>query len=95
MRIIKEFVLREIAGTCVLVPTGATTQEFNGMITINDTAKFFWQNIEKVNSFEELIEKLLEEYDVPREIAERDMVATINVLMEKGIVDFTNEKENW
>lgn len=42
MKIVKEFILREIAGECVLVPTGATSQEFNGMITISDTAKFIW-----------------------------------------------------
>ena len=47
MKIVKEFILREIAGECVLVPTGATSQEFNGMITISDTAKFIWENIEK------------------------------------------------
>lgn len=53
MKIVKEFILREIAGECVLVPTGATSQEFNGMITISDTAKFIWENIEKVDSLEE------------------------------------------
>ena len=36
MKIVKEFILREIAGECVLVPTGETSQEFNGMITISD-----------------------------------------------------------
>ena len=55
MKIVKEFILREIAGECVLVPTGATSQEFNGMITISDTAKFIWENIEKVDSLEEMI----------------------------------------
>lgn len=54
MKIVKEFILREIAGECVLVPTGATSQEFNGMITISDTAKFIWENIEKVDSLEEM-----------------------------------------
>lgn len=43
MRIAKEFILREIAGECVLVPTGATTQEFNGLITMSDTARFIWR----------------------------------------------------
>ena len=27
MKIVKEFILREIAGECVLVPTGATSQD--------------------------------------------------------------------
>ena len=55
MKIVKEFILREIAGECVLVPTGATSQEFNGMITISDTAKFIWENIEKVTGMPYLI----------------------------------------
>lgn len=55
MKIVKEFILREIAGECVLVPTGATSQEFNGMITISDTAKFIWENIEKADSLEGMI----------------------------------------
>ena len=32
MRIAKEFILREIAGECVLVPTGDTTREYNGLL---------------------------------------------------------------
>lgn len=60
MKIVKEFILREIAGECVLVPTGATSQEFNGMITISDTAKFIWENIEKVDSLEEMIQMVLD-----------------------------------
>lgn len=39
MKIVKEFVLREIAGEAILVPTGATSQDFNGMISLSATAK--------------------------------------------------------
>lgn len=63
MKIVKEFILREIAGECVLVPTGATSQEFNGMITISDTAKFIWENIEKADSLEEMIRMVLDTYE--------------------------------
>lgn len=66
MKIVKEFILREIAGECVLVPTGATSQEFNGMITISDTAKFIWENIEKVDSLEEMIRMVLDTYEMKR-----------------------------
>ena len=74
MKIVKEFILREIAGECVLVPTGATSQEFNGMITISDTAKFIWENIEKVDSLEEMIRMVLDTYEIDEETARRDTV---------------------
>ena len=34
MKKIKEFIKRDIAGETVLVPTGATAQEYNGMMTL-------------------------------------------------------------
>ena len=69
MKIIKEFILREIAGECILVPTGKTSQEFNGMITLSDTARFIWENIERADSFEDLVKMMLEEYEIDEETA--------------------------
>lgn len=79
MKIVKEFILREIAGECVLVPTGATSQEFNGMITISDTAKFIWENIEKVDSLEEMIQMVLDTYEIDEETARRDTLLSVRL----------------
>ena len=95
MKIVKEFILREIAGECVLVPTGDTTQEFNGLITLTDTAKFIWENIEKVDSFEELLNLMLDEYDVDRETLERDAYLFVNQLIGTGFVELTKEDKSW
>lgn len=95
MKIVKEFILRNIAGECVLVPTGATTQEFNGLITMSDTAKFIWENLEKVDSFDELIKLMLDEYEIDEEIARKDSYAFINELLRVGFVTFTKEDKSW
>ena len=95
MKIVKEFILRNIAGETVLVPTGATTQEFNGMITMTDTAKFIWENLEKADSFEELIKMILEEYEIDEETARRDAQAFINGLISNGFVDCSKEDRSW
>lgn len=95
MKIAKEFILRDIAGDYVLVPTGATTQEFNGLITLTGTAKFIWENIEKVDSLEEMIEKILEEYEIDKETAVKDAVAFIGQLVQAGFVECTKEDRTW
>lgn len=95
MRIAKEFILRDIAGECVLVPTGATTQEFNGLITMTDTARFIWENLEKVDSLEELVQKLLEEYEIDEETAKNDAVAFISELLKVGFIECTKEDKTW
>lgn len=95
MKIAKEFILREIAGESVLVPTGDTTQEFNGLITLTDTAKFIWEHVEKVDSFEELLNLMLDEYDVDRETLERDAYLFVNQLIGTGFVELTKEDKSW
>ena len=95
MKIIKEFILRDIAGECVLVPTGATTQEFNGLITLTDTAKFIWENLEKVDDFETMIDALVKEYEIDKETAARDAREFINQLIMAGFVDCSREDRTW
>lgn len=95
MKIVKEFILREIAGECVLVPTGATTQEFNGLITMSDTARFIWENMEKADSLEEMIQMILEEYEIDEETARQDAINFIVQLLQNGFVECTKEDKSW
>ena len=46
MKINKDFMIRDIAGETILVPTGEISHNFNGMITLNEVAAFILQNIE-------------------------------------------------
>lgn len=95
MKIVKEFILREIAGECVLVPTGATTQEFNGLITLSDTARFIWEHIEQAESLEDMVQKILEEYEIDEETARKDAIAFISQLLGAGFVQCTKEDKTW
>lgn len=79
MKLKKGFVLREVAGKCVAVPTGADIN-FNGMITLNGTAKVLWDCLEKGAEVEDLTEALLAEYNVDRETAERHSAAFVEKL---------------
>ena len=60
-----DLIMRNIAGECVLVPTGELAAKFNGMITLNASAQFIWEHMEEVSSPEELVALLLDafEYD--------------------------------
>ena len=95
MKIAKEFILRDIAGECVLVPTGATVQEYNGLIMLSDVARFIWENLEKVNDFNELVEAILEEYDIDKETAAKDAVEFLNQLGMNGLLECTKEDKSW
>ena len=95
MRIAKEVILRDVAGEHVLIPTGQTTQEFNGMITVSDTAKFIWEHLEKVDSLEEMIKAILDEFDVDEKTAAQDCVGLIAELVRIGFIEPTKEDKTW
>ncbi len=95
MKITKEFIIRDIAGECVLVPTGTMTQEFNGLITLSDTARFILENIENVDSLDEMISAMLATYKIDRETATKDAIEFISQLLQRGFVACTKEDKTW
>ena len=81
-----DFMLRDIAGEVILVPTGAATQQFNGMITLNEVAAFIWKNLDESESSEILVDKIMDEFEVDRETATRDVIEFVSALYERGLV---------
>ena len=81
-----DFMLRDIAGEVILVPTGAATQQFNGMITLNEVAAFIWKNLDESESRDILVDKIIDEFEVDRETATRDVIGFVNALYEHGLV---------
>ena len=79
-----DFMLRDIAGEVILVPTGAATQQFNGMITLNEVAAFIWKNLDESKSKEELVDKIMDEFE--EETARTDVEGFVGVLYEHGLV---------
>ena len=63
MKLKDGFILREIAGETVVIPSGDDL-DLNMMITLNETGKFLWERLDKGAETEELVKALLGEYDV-------------------------------
>lgn len=95
MKRIKDFIVREIAGETIMIPTGKTSQEFNGIITLTDTAKFIWEHIEEAESLEALVKMMTEEYEIDEETAARDTVELIQQLLANRFVELTREDRSW
>ena len=81
-----DFMLRDIAVEVILVPTGAATQQFNGMITLNEVAAFIWKNLDESETKEILVDKIMDEFEVDRETAMRDVIGFVSALYERGLV---------
>ncbi|MEI3148349.1 MAG: PqqD family protein [Merdibacter sp.] len=95
MKKMKEFILREVADEYILIPTGKTTEEFNGIISLTETAAFIYNHIEEADSFEALINMITSEYNVDKETAAKDAYVFINHMISTGLVDLTDREKNW
>ncbi len=86
MEIKKELIKRQIAGDTVLVPVGRTVYEANGLFVLNELGAFIWDMLPNVGTREEVLCRILEEYEVAPETAREDMDAFFSKLEELEII---------
>jgi len=82
----KDFLLREVADSLVLVPVGEAARRFPGMIRLNETGRLLWELLEREQTPESLTEALLSRFEVSREQAGADVEAFLEKLRSTGAV---------
>ena len=82
MRIKEEFVTVTDKDSSITVSTD--TKLFSGMIRSNETASFIISCLEKETNVDEIVSKLLNEYDVNEEKATNDVLKVIETLRQIG-----------
>lgn len=84
---IKEgFILREVAGNFIVVPVGAASIDFNGMITLNEVGAFLWKQLSAGATVEQLCQAVVDNYETTSEQASRDIADFLNRLSEAKLL---------
>lgn len=87
MRIKKDFVLRQVADTWVVLPLAEQTVDFTGMLTLNASGVMLWKCLEQGSDRTDLVEALLSEYDVSAQQASADVDEFLTKLLQAGCMD--------
>ncbi len=85
MKIKDGFIVDEIAGQVVVLPTGDEL-DLNVIITLNETGRFLWEQLAQERTEEQLLEALLAEYDVSPEVAAKCIGDFVKKLNENGFL---------
>ena len=85
MRLRDGFITHESAGEHITVTAGNTA--FNGMVRSNKTAGFIVECLKENVTKEDIITKMLEKYDAPRELIEKDVEKILEQLQAIGAID--------
>lgn len=86
MKLKDGFILREVAGQIVVLPSGDDL-DLNMMITLNGTGEFIWSLLGEETNEEAIVAAILKEYDVDRATAEAAVAGFINKLNEYGFLE--------
>lgn len=84
MKVSKEFILREIAGEYILVPTGASAVKISGLITMNELGCFIFKTLQEGKTIEQLVDAIVAEYTVDRNTAQADAQEFLQQLRDIG-----------
>jgi hypothetical protein len=82
------FVLRDVLGDKALIGEGADAVNFGKLISLNDTAAWLWEKASELGDFteEQLVDAILQEYDVDKAKAQADVTKLINTWKEMGVI---------
>lgn len=92
MRIKDGFMLREIAGSWVVVPVGQRVVDFNGIISLSESGALIWSKLEKgIEDMEEVVSLLKENYSVDDTVVREDIKEFLNYVKERGLMEDGSE----
>lgn len=86
MKLNQNFVLREIAGEAMLVPTGEISAKINGFIALNEVGAVIVKKLAEACEISDIVKALTDEFDVDEETALRDAESFLKGLRENEVV---------
>ena len=86
MIIKKELIKRDIAGDTILVPVGKTVYDSNGLFVLNELGTFIWEILPQAQSEADIVDAVLEAYEVSAEEAKADVAEFLEKLKKLEII---------
>lgn len=91
MKLKDGFVTRNVGGRKIAVATGALSDTFKGMISLNETADFIFGMLNNgCKDEDEIVAALTDNYDVGVEVAKADVRSFVSKLSELNLIDGSN-----
>lgn len=86
MRIPAGFIIRQVAGETVAIPTGEAAKELSGLVALGGSGEFLFELLKEEQTAESLVDALLQNYNVSPATAEADVNEFLQILRENGIL---------
>ena len=81
------FVLRNIVDEYILMPVGDNIAKFKGTILLNEVSALIWEKLQNPVSKEDLLQAVLDEFEVERSVAAADLDDLLTTLRGYGVLE--------
>lgn len=86
MKVSDEFILRNVAGDNLLIPTGSSALDVKGLILLSESGVLLYNKLKNGCTKEELVAALTAEYAVSDDEAARDTEAFLNQMRQLNML---------
>lgn len=80
-------ILKMIANSYVILPLSDHNISVDVILNTNEVGAFIYEALETETTKEEILSKLLEVYEIDKDVASKDIDNFLNKLAEKGLLD--------
>lgn len=86
MHIVPGFIIREIAGETVAIPSGAAAAKLSGLVSLNPSGKLLFELLQTEQTTDSLTKAMLDNYDIDEDTARADVAEFLQVFRQSGIL---------
>lgn len=86
MRIVPGFVVRQIVGETVAIPSGAAARQLSGLLSLNGSGRLLFDLLQTEQTRESLVSALLDTYEIDTATAEADVAEFLQYLRQIGVL---------
>lgn len=86
MKLNSDYVLRTFADKYIAVSVNDSADNNNVFITMNKSSAFVWELLQKEISYEEVISKIIEKYNIDETTAKVDLDEFLDKLRKAGVL---------
>ena len=86
MRLISGFCVRKVLDETIAIPTREAAHELSGLASMNETGEFLFELLQTEQTVDSLVEALMENYEVEKETAKKDVEIFLGVLKENKML---------
>ncbi len=87
MKIKEGFILKDVAGSKIVIATGKQKLDFNGVITFNEVGAAIFSMLDGTRTVEEIVSSIAAEYQVEESVVAADVQRLIEKMKKHGLVE--------